>query len=143
MQLDRFNVCQLADSRARTLLKTDFDVASSYSWAMSHNTSTITPLAIPPPWWCKSLGELGRRGWRLGRVSTVHAGEFASTTLSPTLPSARVRHTRIADGRSQLNGYVTRRHRTILEKCYCRALARDLVPRFSDLRTDRRRYLRC
>jgi len=72
---------------------------------------------------------------------TDNASEYRSQDFEKTLRHLGIQHRFIRAGRPQSNGCVERVQRTILEECWKPAFALYLIPRYTGLRHDLRRYL--
>ncbi len=86
--------------------------------------------------------DLARRGWKLETVTTDNAQEFRSQEFEQALARLQARHVFIRAGRPQSNGCVERVQETILEECWKPTFARYLIPKYTGLRLDLRRYLK-
>ena len=142
VQMDAFAIGRLSGTKGMVWQYTAIDVASSYCWAELH-TSPRNPTAH----WCSQLAEevakdLARRGWKLEVVITDNASEFRSHEFEEALQKLGATHRFIRAGRPQSNGCVERVQRTILEECWKPSFARYLIPKYTGLRHDLRRYLR-
>lgn len=141
LQMDAFAIGRLSGSKGVVWQYTALDVASSYCWAELH-TSPRNPTAH----WCSQLAEevakdLAKRGWKLECVLTDNASEFRSHVFEETLSRLGASHRFIRAGRPQSNGCVERVQRTILEECWKPAFACYLIPKYTGLRHDLKRYL--
>ncbi|MBC7294473.1 MAG: DDE-type integrase/transposase/recombinase [Thermoleophilia bacterium] len=141
VQMDAFAIGKLSGTKGMVWQYTAIDVASSYVWAELH-TSPRNPTAH----WCSRLAEqvaqdLADRGWKLEVVMTDNASEFRSTEFERTLKNLGAQRRFIRAGRPQSNGCVERVQRTILEECWKPAFARYLIPKYTGLRHDLRRYI--
>ena len=72
---------------------------------------------------------------------TDNAGEFRSHEFEEALAKLGATHRFIRAGRPQSNGCVERVQRTILEECWKPAFARYLIPKYTGLRHDLKRYV--
>lgn len=141
VQMDAFVIGRLSGTKGMVWQYTAIDVASSYVWAELH-TSPRNPTAH----WCSHLAEevardLASRGWKLEGVMTDNASEFRSHEFAKTLKNLGASHRFIRAGRPQSNGCVERVQRTILEECWKPSFARYLIPKYTGLRHDLKRYL--
>lgn len=141
VQMDAFAIGRLSGTKGMVWQYTAIDVCSSYVWAELH-TSPRNPTAH----WCSELAEevaknLARRGWKLEVVVTDNASEFRSHEFEDDLRKLGASHRFIRAGRPQSNGCVERVQRTILEECWKPSFARYLVPKYTGLRHDLKRYL--
>jgi transposase InsO family protein len=75
-------------------------------------------------------------------VTTDNAQEFRSQEFEQALARLKARHIFIRAGRPQSNGCVERVQETILEECWKPTFARYLIPKYTGLRLDLRRYLK-
>jgi transposase InsO family protein len=140
VQFDCFKIGRLHRTDGILWQYTAIDVASSYCWAELWVTPRNPACRYTSLLVHRVATELARRGWRLEAVSTDGGSEFAGEFLS-TLDQLDVRHVRIPAGRPQSNGCVERVQGTILEECWKPAFARHMVPAYTRLRDDLRRYL--
>lgn len=142
VQMDCFYVGKLSGTKGVTWQYTAIDVASAHVWAELY----VTP-KNPDPRWCSKLAEhvaedLAARGWRMAKVMTDNGSEFRSKVFEDALAALQAKHVFIRAGRPQTNGCVERVQQTILEECWKPAFARFLIPKYTGLRLDLRRYLR-
>lgn len=140
VQFDCFKIGRLHGTAGIVWQYTAIDVASSYCWA----DVRVTPLN-PSPRWTSLLArrvaaDLAARGWRLEAATTDGGNEFNGEFLT-TLDELAARKVRITAGRPQSNGCVERVQGTILEECWKPAFARHIIPAYTGLRDDLRRYL--
>lgn len=72
---------------------------------------------------------------------TDHASEFRSSEFEKTIGHLGAVHRFIPAGRPQSNDCVERVQRTILEGCWKPSFARYLIPTYTGLRHDLKRYV--
>jgi len=142
VQMDCFCIGRLSGTKGTTWQYTAIDVASSYTWAELYKSPKN-----PDAHWTSHLAEvvaedLARRGWKLETVTTDNAQEFRSQEFEQALAKLQARHVFIRAGRPQSNGCVERVQETILEECWKPTFARYLIPKYTGLRLDLRRYLK-
>lgn len=85
--------------------------------------------------------DLAERGWKLECVMTDTASELRSHDFEETIAELGAAHRFIRAGRPQSNGCVERVQPTILEACWRPSFARRLIPTYTGLRHDLRRYI--
>jgi transposase InsO family protein len=141
VQMDCFCIGRLSGSKGTVWQYSAIDVASAFVWAELH-LSARNPRAEHASALARRVAaDLERAGHRLERVLTDNASEFRSGTFAATLAELGALRSFICAGRPQSNGCVERVQQTILEECWKPAFARHLIPKYTGLRRDLRRYL--
>lgn len=141
VQLDCFRIGKLAGTRGVVWQYTAIDVGSAWSWAELHVTPRNPSSRHTSRLARRVARELKRFGWKLEAVLTDNGNEFRADEFRHTVGELGAEHRTIRSGRPQTNGCVERLHGTVLEECWKPAFARYLVPRYTGLRRDLKRYL--
>lgn len=141
VQTDCFQIGRLAGTQGVVWQYTAIDVGSAYGWAELH-VSPHNPSARHTSGLVRRVArELQRFGWNLEAVLTDNGSEFRAGEFRETVQELGAEHRFIRSGRPQTNGCVERLQGTLLEECWKPSFARYLVPRYTGLRRDLKRYL--
>ena len=140
VQMDCFCIGRLAGTKGVVWQYTAIDAASAFTWAELHVTPRNPDVRFASRLAQRVARDLRDAGWELERVST-DGSEFRNHLFDEGLARLGARHTLISPGRPQSNGFVERVQRTILEECWKPAFARYLIPKYTGLRHDLKRYV--
>jgi transposase InsO family protein len=140
--MDCFFVGRLHGTRGAVWQLTACDTHSSFAFAELVSCPSGQPSQAQTSRFARGVAKaLQSAGWRLERVLTDNATEFARPHFAAAIEALGARQTKIRSGRPQSNGHVERLHRTILEECWRPAFARYLHLRFRGLQRELSAYL--
>lgn len=141
VQMDCFQIGRLAGTKGVVWQYTAIDVGSAWAWAELHVTPRNPSSRFTSRLARRVARDLKRFGWKLEAVLTDNGSEFKAADFRETVEELGAEQRFIRSGRPQTNGCVERLQGTLLEECWKPAFARYLVPRYTGLRRDLKRYL--